>query len=135
MINYAQEDQVSIEEFIQVLNESTLGARRPVEDRKRIGMMIENASIMITARVGGKLIGIARAISDGAYCTYLSDLAVSEAYQKQGIGKALIRRTQRAAPQAKLILLSAPAATEYYPKIGLSHHQHCYYLADIADLV
>ena len=68
------------------------------------------------------------------YCTYLSDLAVDQDFQKQGIGTQLIAETKQQAPQAKLILLSAPAATEYYPKIGMTRHSHCFLLDDVNDL-
>jgi hypothetical protein len=51
-----------------------------------------------------------------------------------GIGKELIRYTKRASSQAKLILLAAPAAIEYYPKIGMKQHLACFFLDDIADI-
>jgi predicted N-acetyltransferase YhbS len=68
------------------------------------------------------------------YCSYLSDLAVDVSYQRQGIGVELIRRTKLLAPQAKLILLAAPAAIEYYPRIGMKRHEFCYYLDDAEQL-
>jgi ribosomal protein S18 acetylase RimI-like enzyme len=68
------------------------------------------------------------------YCTYLSDLAIDEKYQKQGIGKELIRQTKLATPRAKLILLSAPKAVNYYPKIGMKQWEQCYVLDNVDDL-
>lgn len=127
MLRYQQEENLSAEEFRDILLRSTLGERRPVDDLTRLRDMVSHANLIITCRDGAKLVGIARAISDFSYCTYLSDLAVDEAYQKQGIGKELIRQSQKAAPQAKLILLSAPAAVGYYPKIGMTRHEHCYF--------
>mgnify|MGYP001996958023 FL=1 len=96
--------------------------------------MAENASLIITARDGKKLVGIARSVTDFTYCTYLSDLAVDQDYQKQGIGKDLIRLTKLAVPEASLILLSAPAARHYYPKIGMDKHEACYILRDVNNL-
>lgn len=121
-------------EFIDVLNRSTLGEHRPVNDLKRIEDMCENANLIITARLDGKLIGVARSITDFVYCTYLSDLAVDKEYQKKGIGKKLIEETKRQTPQAKLILLSAPAVVDYYPNIGMKKHEHCFILDDIKEL-
>ena len=69
--------------------EVLLGERRPVNDFNRIKKMCENANLIITARLDGKLIGVARSVTDFAYCTYLSDLAVDKEYQKQGIGKMI----------------------------------------------
>lgn len=133
-IIYATENNLNPEEFLEVLYDSTLSDRRPVEDKERITAMVKNANLIITARENGKLIGLARSISDYVYATYLSDLAVNVKYQKLGIGKELIRQTKAAAPKAKLILLSAPAAIEYYPKIGMKQHMACFFLDDLADL-
>ena len=91
--------------------------------------MLANADIVITAWDGPLLVGISRALSDFAYATYLSDLAVRESHQKHGIGKELIRRTQKAGGQARVILLSAPAAVDYYPHIGFSQHNSCWTIA------
>ena len=90
--------------------------------------MLKNADIILTARDEDKLVGVSRSISDFSYCTYLSDLAVDQNYQKQGIGKELIRLTKQQAPEAKLILLAAPAAQSYYPKIGMTQFEYCFYL-------
>jgi GNAT superfamily N-acetyltransferase len=134
MPHYALEPDLSAVEFIDVLNRSTLAERRPVDDPDRIASMLANADLIVTARVDGKLVGVARSVSDFVYCTYLSDLAVDQAFQHQGIGKELIRRTKRETPDAKLILLSAPKAVEYYPKIGMTRHDQCFMLDDVDDL-
>jgi len=133
-IIYKVETSLDPTEFIDVLNRSTLGERRPIDDFSRIKTMCENANLIIPARFDGKLIGVARSITDFAYCTYLSDLAVDKDYQKKGIGKSLIEETKKQAPQATLILLSAPAAIEYYPKIGMKRHEHRYILKDLKEL-
>jgi predicted N-acetyltransferase YhbS len=133
-IIYAVEKSLNVSEFIDVLKNSTLAERRPVDDEQRISSMCNNANLIVTARLDGKLIGVARSITDFVYCTYLSDLAVDIKHQKAGIGKRLIEKTKKQTPQAKLILLSAPAAVDYYPKIGMLKHNHCYYLDDIKDL-
>ncbi len=133
-ISYQVEKNLSPTEFRQVLVESTLGERRPVDDMKRIQAMVDNANLIVTARLDGHLVGVSRAVSDFSFCTYLSDLAVHKQYQHQGIGKELIRQTKLAAPLAKLILLSAPAAVNYYPKIGMMRHEHCYFIDSAEDL-
>jgi len=133
-IIYKVETELAPSEFIDVLNRTTLGERRPVDDFDRIKQMCENANLIITARIDGKLIGIARSVTDFAYCIYLSDLAVDREYQKRGIGKKLIEETKKSAPMATLILLSAPAAVDYYPKIGMTKHNHCFILTDVKSL-
>ncbi len=134
MITYTLEKNISSEAFREILIHSGLGARRPVDDPERLRAMITNANLILTARDAGELIGIARSVTDFVYCTYLSDLAVHQKYQAKGIGTELIRQTKLQTPQAKLILLSAPAATAYYPKIGMDRHNFCYYLDDVQQL-
>lgn len=134
MIAYTKEVSLDPEEFIDVLNRSTLGERRPVDDLQRITAMIRNANLLITARDNGKLVGVARSVSDFAFCTYLSDLAVDVSYQKSGIGKELIRQTKLMAPMGKLILLSAPKAVGYYPRIGMKKFDHCYYIDSVDEI-
>lgn len=133
-ITYTIENNLSPEEFVQVLRESGLAERRPVDDKARIITMLRNSNLIITARTDNKLIGVARSITDYGYATYLSDLAVSKDYQMLGIGKELIRHTKRTASQTKIILLAAPAAIEYYPKIGMKQHHACYFLDEIEEL-
>lgn len=134
MITYQQELTLGAEEFIDVLNRSTLSERRPVADLERIKNMLQHANLIITARDNGKLVGVSRALSDFAFCTYLSDLAVDEAYQKQGIGVELIRQTKLKSPLGKLILLAAPKVQQYYPRIGMKNFEHCYYIEKAEEL-
>ena len=127
MIDYQLEPELSTDEFIDVLVRSTLGERRPVDDRERIESMLKNADLIVTARSNGRLVGVSRAITDFAFCTYLSDLAVDESCQKQGIGRKLIERTHEAAGlMTRLILIAAPKARSYYPHIGMVPHDSCW---------
>jgi GNAT superfamily N-acetyltransferase len=127
MIEYDVEPELTVDEFIDVLIRSTLAERRPISDRDRIAKMLAHADIIVIARCDGRIVGVSRAISDFSYCTYLSDLAVDKAFQRQGIGRELIRRTHDAAGVAtRLILLSAPNAQTYYPHIGMTMHDSCW---------
>lgn len=126
-VAYRLEPDLSPEEFIDVLVRSTLAERRPVGDAGAIRAMLKNADVIVTARLGGLLVGVSRAITDFAYCTYLSDLAVDEAHQRRGIGRELIRRTHEAAGlHTTLILLAAPKAQSYYPHVGMTRHESCW---------
>lgn len=127
---YTIEPHLTPVEFIDILHRSTLAERRPVDRPELIRAMLENASVIVTARDAGRLVGVSRAISDFAYCTYLSDLAVDEAYQRRGIGRELIRQTHLAAGlQTSLVLLAAPKARTYYGHIGMTAHDSCWYIA------
>jgi GNAT superfamily N-acetyltransferase len=120
-IRYQFEPDLTPAEFIDVLRRSTLAERRPVNEPTIIAGMLAHADIIATARTPeGLLVGISRAISDFSFCTYLSDLAVDEAFQGRGIGRELIRQTHLAAGlHTSLILVAAPKAESYYPHIGM----------------
>jgi predicted N-acetyltransferase YhbS len=127
-IHYSQEPRLSAAEFIDVLTRSTLAERRPVDDPETIAAMLQNADIVVTARTAdGLLIGVSRAITDFSYCAYLSDLAVDAAWQGQGVGRELVRRTHESAGlHTMLVLLAAPKARTYYPHIGMRAHDSCW---------
>jgi GNAT superfamily N-acetyltransferase len=114
--------ELDVEEVLAVYRDSGLGERRPIEDRERFTAMLRNANLVLCARMGERLVGIARSISDFSYATYLSDLAVVADHQRAGLGRALIAATREQAPAAKLILLAAPVAVDYYPHLGFSRH-------------
>lgn len=120
---YHTDRRLSADQFIDVLTRSTLGERRPIDDRDRIVGMLEHANLLCTAWDDERLVGVSRSVTDFVYCCYLSDLAVDVAYQGQGVGTELIRVTQsRLHPRCSIILLAAPKAREYYPRIGFTAH-------------
>lgn len=134
-IRYAVNQHITAEQFIELLKETTLGGRRPIDDLVRIQGMLDNADLTVSAWQEEKLIGIARSVTDFHFCCYLSDLAVSETIQASGVGKELIRCTfLELKPGCTLNLLAAPQAVNYYPKIGLTKHQSAWLLTDINEL-
>jgi ribosomal protein S18 acetylase RimI-like enzyme len=134
-IVYQVNPPLTTADFIDILRRSTLGERRPLQDLDAMEQMFLHGNTYVGAYDGAKLVGIARVMTDFVYTSYLSDLAVDEQYQRQGIGKQLINEVQQAIPKAKIILLAAPAAEGYYPKIGMQAHSHCFTLAPDEDLV
>lgn len=118
-IQYTDNPSISPSQLAELFKAS--GIRRPVEDLPRLQQMLAHANLICAAYCGAELVGIARALTDFSYCCYLSDLAVATAFQKQGIGRELVDRVRkRTGPRCNLILLSAPGAMDYYPKLGFS---------------
>ncbi|QQE77086.1 GNAT family N-acetyltransferase [Alicyclobacillus sp. SO9] len=121
-------------EFVTDLNAAEVadvfrnaGIRRPVDDTQRIQSMIDNSNLIVTARLNGRLVGIARGLTDFAWCCYLSDLAVDKQFQRMGIGKELMRQVrEEIGPGVKLLLVAAETAEEYYPKIGFEKVDRAY---------
>ncbi len=123
-------NQVNLDAVLEVYRASTLGERRPVDDRDRMRAMVRNSNLVVTAWDGEIMVGIARSLSDYVYVTYMSDLAVRVSHQRFGIGKELIRHTRAAAPKAEIVLLAAPAAESYYPHVGFTHHPQAWVSKD-----
>ena len=124
---------VDLDLALDVYVASGLGERRPVDDRDRFRAMLDNADLVVTAWDGELLVGIARSITDYAYTTYLSDLAVRRSHQRSGIGKRLIVATADACdPRCRIVLLAAPAAREYYPALGFEQHPSAWILSPAA---
>ncbi|AOW85081.1 GNAT family N-acetyltransferase [Vibrio mimicus] len=135
-VEYFVNRPITPEQFVDLLNRTTLGARRPTDNYECISGMLENADLLVSAWIGERLVGIARSVTDFHYCCYLSDLAVSEQIQSKGIGKELIRQTFVSLKKGcKLILLSAPQATEYYPQIGFKQHDSAWLMSDLEELL
>ena len=117
-IDYRLGNELDLDTVIDVYRRSTLGERRPVDDRERMRRMLAGANLVVTAWDGAKLVGICRSLSDFCYATYLSDIAVDVDHQRRGIGREMMRRTQEAGGQASVFLFAAPKAVDYYPRVG-----------------
>ncbi|MGD0538953.1 MAG: GNAT family N-acetyltransferase [Verrucomicrobiota bacterium] len=133
-ITYRLGNDLDLDMVIDLYRESTLGERRPIHNKDCMAAMIKNANLVVTAWAESLLVGMARSLSDFAYCTYLSDLAVRRTHQRQGIGRELVRRTRQAGGNARIILLAAPRAVDYYPRIGFAHHPQAWTLDPEAAL-
>lgn len=128
-ITYKINEPITTGQFISLLEQSTLGERRPIEDRECMKGMITNSNLMVTAWNKELLVGIARSVTDFHYACYLSDLAVDKEYQRMGIGKQLqVLTKDQLRPKCKLILLAAPAAHSYYKHLGFTNNQRCWVL-------
>ena len=113
----------------EVYLQSTLGERRPIDDPRILQDMLRHANLVISAWDGPTLVGLARTLTDFSYVGYLADLAVKQSHQKQGIGTVLIQKTrEKMGPRSMLVLLAAPQAVDYYPKIGFSRHESAWIL-------
>ncbi len=134
-IDYRLGNRLDLDKLIDLYRASTLGERRPVEDRARMAAMLANANLVVTAWDGELLVGISRALTDFAFATYLSDLAVRLSHQRQGIGRELMRVTQReSGPKTTVILLAAPKAVDYYPHTGFNQHGSAWILPPGAEI-
>lgn len=125
MISYQVEREIDPAAVADLFRRS--GIRQPVEDLDRIGRMIEHANLILCAWDGEKIVGVARALTDFSYCSYLSDLAVDRTYQRQGIGKGLVDRVKEiVGDEVMILLLSASEAESYYPHLGFEKAENAW---------
>ena len=82
-LTYTTKKLISVESYVDLISSTSLKDRRPLNDYDRIEQMLKKASLTVTAWDGNELVGIARSVTDFAYCCYVSDLAVRGNYQKK----------------------------------------------------
>lgn len=128
MVTYQLEADLPLQEYIDILNSSGLGKRRPMDDSDHLGRMLTGSNLILTAREKGELVGVLRALSDFCYRTFIADLAVTSERQGEGIGRALLQKAKETAPEARLFLFSAEDAEGFYQKLGFQLHERCYQL-------
>ncbi|WP_371821645.1 GNAT family N-acetyltransferase [Gemella sp. zg-1178] len=120
-------EKISVEDFIEILNKSTLRERLPVNDKNRIKNILDNSNLLIGAYLNQNLVGIVRCVTDFYYCCYISDLAVYVEYQNKGIGKQLIEEVKnKLMKDTKIVLLAAPNAINYYSNIGFEKSENSF---------
>jgi predicted N-acetyltransferase YhbS len=135
LIAYRVGNDLDLDHVLDLYRASTLGERRPIDDRAILADMIRHANLVVTAWEGDVMVGIARSLTDFTYVAYLADLAVRDTHQKLGIGRELIARTRaEMGPRSMIVLLSAPAAVDYYPKLGFTQHGSAWVLGAYEDL-
>jgi GNAT superfamily N-acetyltransferase len=128
-IEYRYGNDLSVEAVIELYNDSGLGERRPVDDVQIVADMLQHGNLTVSAWDGALLVGISRTLSDFSYVGYLSDLAVRRSHHRLGIGTQLIQKTrEKMGPRSMLVLLSAPQAVAYYPRIGFTQHPSAWVL-------
>lgn len=132
-IAYARDPGLTAEEYVDVVGHSTLGATRPLNDPERVTAMIRGASLVVTARLEGRCVGVARCLTDFIWVAYLGDLAVHDDFQGRGIGKALLEKCrEELGAGVGIALLSVPEAKLFYDKVGppmgLVHYDDAYWM-------
>jgi predicted N-acetyltransferase YhbS len=128
-IDYRLGNALDLEAVTELYRASTLGARRPIDDPAIMASMLTHANLVVSAWDGADLVGISRTLTDFLYVGYLADLAVRDTHQRRGIGTALIARTRaEMGPRSHLVLLAAPQAVDYYPRLGFTGHPSAWML-------
>ncbi|WP_062517961.1 GNAT family N-acetyltransferase [Demequina gelatinilytica] len=128
-LSYRTDAPVTAAQYLDALDRSTLGERRPTDDPAVFERALAASNLLVTAWDGALLVGFARALTDFELMCYLQDLGVDAAYQRRGIGLEL-QRLMRAqlGPHCKVRLSAAPDAAGYYPALGYRRHDRSWEL-------
>lgn len=128
MIHYAADDRPAAGEYVRFLATSGLGREYPKKDfETRIARLLRKADVCITARDGGRLVGVCLGLTDFSYFLFLTDLGVSHGYERQGIGSTLVRMAHDAAggpDDISAITWTNASVTPFYEFCGFTHVEH-----------
>ena len=119
-----QSERLTAAEYIGFLARTDLGSQYPRERfETRIPKLLNNASVSLAARnEDGLLVGALLGLTDFAYWLYVTDLGVDRAYERQGIGRRLMREALNLAGGEKDIavyLIANENAVPFYEKLGM----------------
>ena len=119
-----REERLTPEEYIAFLKRTDLGSQYPKERfGERIGRLLPGASVSLAARdENGTLAGVLLGLTDFAYWLFVTDLGVDRAYERQGIGTALMKKALEAAGGERDIavyLVANENAVPFYEKLGM----------------
>ena len=88
-----------------------------------IDRMVEGSFCFAGAYAGDRLVGMARAISDGASDAYIQDVTVLRGYRRQGIGRRLITALIECLKEKKINwigLVAEPGSEPLYERLGFA---------------
>ena len=119
-----KEERISAEEYTEFLKRTDLGSQYPKERfYERIPKLVKNVSICLVARnEDGLAVGILFGLTDFCYWLYITDLGVDRNYERQGIGRALMKKAHELAGGEKDIavyLIANENAIPFYEKLGM----------------
>ncbi len=119
-----REERITAEEYINFLKRTDLGSQYPKERfEERISKLVNNVTISLVARNERDLIvGVLFGLTDYVYWLYVTDLGVDRNYERQGIGKKLMKTAHDIAGGEKDIavyLIANENAVPFYKKLGM----------------
>lgn len=117
-------ERISSDVYIDFLKRTDLGSQYPKERfKERIVKLVDNVSISIVARnEDGLIVSVLFGLTDFAYWLYVTDLGVDRNYERQGIGKRLMKAALESAGGEKDIavyLIANENAVPFYEKLGM----------------
>lgn len=115
-------DRAAVEELYRQAGWWRESDRTP-DGNRWIDALVRGSFCFVGAFAGGRLIGMGRAISDGASDSYIQDVTVLPAFRGRGLGAAIIRRLVeelRARRIGWIGLVAEPGTEPFYRRLGFA---------------
>lgn len=108
-----------LDDALQIYREAGLGHK----DAAQLRAALVQSHRVVTCWNGEELCGIGRLISDGVYYASIFDVAVQPAYQRQGVGRLLMRELEQAVPGLRIYLTATFGNEPFYERLGYRRHR------------
>ena len=114
-------NSLSTKEYCEL--RSAVGWQPIMEEQAESGL--HHSDYIIACRNEENIVGCARIFWDKGYIAYLADVMVKPEYQKQGIGKKLVKecisyidRQLKDGWRIKIVIVSAKGKEQFYERLG-----------------
>ena len=117
-------ERLSAGEYVDFLKRTDWGSQYPKERfEARVEKLLKNASVSLAARnEENLLVGVLLGVTDFAYWLFVTDLGVDRRYERQGIGRSLMKAALELAGGEKdvaVYLVAHEKAVPFYEKLGM----------------
>jgi ribosomal protein S18 acetylase RimI-like enzyme len=110
-----EDDDIDWDELSNLYRIAPLGEKSAAD----LKLVFSNSRFKCFVRDAGRLVGVGRAVADGADCSYICDVAVHPDFQGRGLGRDIILRLKElSAGHKKIILYANPGTEPFYRKLG-----------------
>ena len=114
MIQLRDDRELDIQALSQLRERCAFTAKSP----EVLAAMIAGSRWIAYAYADSRLVGFARAISDGVATAYLSSVMVDPDHRRRGIGRALVERIMHGRGEIKFVLHAREGAAAFYASVG-----------------
>ncbi len=116
-IAYARELDVELADFIDIIKRSNLAEHRDTKDNALMEAMLAGADLWAVARdtaANGRIVGLARCVTDFVYVCFCSELAVDQAYVEKGVGEHLVKTVRAEIDDSCRFMMTPPEGAETF---------------------
>lgn len=120
-VHLASATSVALRDLVRLY--SAVGWTAYTKAPESLAAAISGSSYVITARMDGDLVGLARAVSDNATICYIQDILVDPEYQRSGLGRQMVETILGQYPDVRqkvLVTDDEPGQRAFYESLGFT---------------